>query len=931
VGKIDFDRINEAALSHYPDILHEWLPGGHMEGHEYRCGDLSGGQGDSLGVNTRTGKWGDFAAGQSGGDPVSLYAACFFNGDQGAAAKALADRLGLDTRPDPAPRPQQKTKATEKQTKEEYINVLPVPDDAGEPQNKHYRLGEPSARWPYLDAGGRLLGFVCRFDLPGGGKEVVPLIYGEGKTSGRRQWRWQSFDKPRPMYGLDRLAARQDANVVLVEGEKCADALQSLFPELAVVSWPGGGKAVKHCDFGPLAGRKVVAWPDFDAKRWPEKHRLAGQMMPYQNQPGPSAMLEILGAVSGRLAGARILTYKPGEVEDGWDCADAVAEGWTAERVMAFIQERMVDPAQNQNQSQNHEPDDAPPEPPESAGADYGGGGEDDYTPDGEFCLTDLSAPSVPFQCLGYDHGSYFYLPRGTRQVVELKACEHSQKQLMIIAPLQWWERNYPGRKGPAWGSAANAMFRHQEKLGIYSPTRVRGRGAWEDQGRSVLHLGDYLMVDGRRVGIDEIDSRHIYEASEPMNQGVDSSPLSPKETHHFAEFCKLLCWERPISSMLLAGWCVVAPICGALRWRPHIWVTGSAGSGKSWVMDNIVRPIVGPAALMVQGNTTEAGLRQSLKYDARPVLFDEAEGEDKEAQKRIKTVLELMRQASTETGAEILKGSTNGQVVRFRIRSCFAMSSIGVGLQQHADISRVTVLSLVRNDKPGATEDFKDLCRMAGRIITPDFCAGLRARAISMVPIIRKNADTFGQAAAEHLGSQRIGDQLGALLAGTYSLYKSSEVTLDEAREWVSKQDWSEQRAIEESRDEDRCMSAILEAVLRVQGDKAGHDLSIAELIERAANGSHNADVTPTIARDTLLRHGIRVETAGIYALQQCFIVANTHRGIEKILSNTPWQINWSRTLARIRGARTTENSIRFNGSKSRGVEIPLDYVVEG
>src|SRR5690606_24086785 len=42
-----------------------------------------------------------------------------------------------------------------------------------------------------------------------------------------------------------------------------------------VVAWPGGGKAVAKADWSPLAGRKVIIWPDADAQRDKE-----GAMLP---------------------------------------------------------------------------------------------------------------------------------------------------------------------------------------------------------------------------------------------------------------------------------------------------------------------------------------------------------------------------------------------------------------------------------------------------------------------------------------------------------------------------------------------------------------------------------------------------------------------------------------------------------------------------
>jgi hypothetical protein len=66
---------------------------------------------------------------------------------------------------------------------------------------RHQRLGTPSATWRYLDATGALLFAVCRFDPPRDRKQILPL------TCGRDGWRWRAPPAPRPLYGLDRLAA----------------------------------------------------------------------------------------------------------------------------------------------------------------------------------------------------------------------------------------------------------------------------------------------------------------------------------------------------------------------------------------------------------------------------------------------------------------------------------------------------------------------------------------------------------------------------------------------------------------------------------------------------------------------------------------------------------------------------------------------------
>lgn len=118
----------------------------------------------------------------------------------------------------------------------------------------------PSMVFPYRRLDGSLIGYVLRHELSDGGKET-PMVMFVCLPDGTECWCRYPFPKPRPLYGLDRLGdARQ---VIVVEGEKCRDALASTTFR-TVISWPGGTQGVKHCDWSPLAGRNVVIWPDAD-------------------------------------------------------------------------------------------------------------------------------------------------------------------------------------------------------------------------------------------------------------------------------------------------------------------------------------------------------------------------------------------------------------------------------------------------------------------------------------------------------------------------------------------------------------------------------------------------------------------------------------------------------------------------------------------
>lgn len=865
----DFEAVKAAALAAYPGLLHQWFPAGKVAGHEFKVGSLQGEPGDSMSINIRSGAWADFAAGDSGGDPISLYAA-LHRVSQAEAARELGAQLGIA---DPAadPKPAARSKGT-------WMPQHPVPETAAAPMASHKHHGTPARTWAYRDAEGRLLGYVCRFDLPDGSKEIIPQSYAV-HSDGRRSWRWLSFAKPRPLYGLDVIAAHPMTQVVVVEGEKAADAARILLPEAVVVTWPGGTNAAGLTDWGPLAGRKVVIWPDADP-------------------PGMKAAIKVAEILASTAAGVRI-AMPPDAVPEGWDAADARDEGWSADDARAWLKSSLATPDEARARNEEQPPE---PEPIE---------------------IGDMEADQWPFQPLGYDHGRYYYLAHGARQVLELSGAGHTSGQLLMLAPLQFWEREFPGRGGADWNSAANGLIRFSERAGVYEPTRIRGRGAWLDDGRSVLHMGDLLVVDGEMRSLADFKSRYIYEASAMIRVNLDE-PLSSSEAHEFVDLCKMLQWERPINALLLAGWCVLAPICGVLKWRPHIWITGGPGTGKTWVYENIVARMLGDIALSVASETTEAGLRSTLKTDARPVIFDEAEGENQRAQARIQNVMALMRQSSSETGAAIIKGSATGGSVAYRIRSMFAFASVAVGLQQQADQTRVTVLGLSvdgQTNSAARLEHFAKLQEVWASTLTKRYVERMHARIIRLIPVIQKNAETFALAGAKVIGTRRLGDQIGALLAGAYALHSSKEITLAEAEGWLEAQDWSDEAQLSEERDELQCLQRIMEHVVPVMVHKVRYDRSISELIH--ASWSRLDDfISADAADETLRRYGIRVDREGDEVL-----ISNAHTAIARILEGTPWSRNWGRILKRIDGARSA-GACRFPSGVQRVTSVPLTAI---
>jgi putative DNA primase/helicase len=165
----------------------------------------------------------------------------------------------------------------------------------------HTRYGKPSALWTYRNADGDVLGYIARYDPQGERKQIVPWTW-DGDRWGMGQW-----PAPRPLYGLQELAERPGAAVLVVEGEKAADAARRFAGPYVVVTWPAGAMAADKADWTPLTGRKVLLWPDAD-------------------EPGRKAMERVAQIIHERVSEVKVLEVS--DQPDGWDAADAEFTSW---------------------------------------------------------------------------------------------------------------------------------------------------------------------------------------------------------------------------------------------------------------------------------------------------------------------------------------------------------------------------------------------------------------------------------------------------------------------------------------------------------------------------------------------------------------------------------------------------------------------------
>lgn len=165
-------------------------------------------------------------------------------------------------------------------------------------------------RYDYGDS--KPAGYIIRTIDKKGKKQFYPIGLFEHPDDGL-VWAYGGLSNPRPLYNLPEILKEQDKPVLIVEGEKCAEAAKKLLKKFVVTTWVGGAKAVGQTDWGILEDREVFIWPD--------------------NDPGG---IEAAKEISSMLMNIETIKIKK-EWSEKWDIADEIEIGATEKELTNYI------------------------------------------------------------------------------------------------------------------------------------------------------------------------------------------------------------------------------------------------------------------------------------------------------------------------------------------------------------------------------------------------------------------------------------------------------------------------------------------------------------------------------------------------------------------------------------------------------------------
>lgn len=282
----------------------------------------------------------------------------------------------------------------------------------------HPKAGIAASRYLYHNQDGDPVLIANRFNMPDGTKFFMPFDVTLGE--------WKAPEN-RPLYNLDKITSANPAEpVVLVEGEKCADALIAL-GYLATATY-GGCNALHKADLSPLRNRTVTLWPDFDE---PGQSYVEKAYVTLRREYDASAKVIPISESLLRKVSLRSEVERDGNPPTyckGWDAADAVSSGWGKAQIDNLLSyAKLLEPANTNTKPVS--PDTAAPS-----------GDTTDIevwkTPDGE-----------PYATLGRD-GHFEHWPIGSSTFKNFLSYQHYQvtEKMLSQSALDDQRRTYEGQ-----------------------------------------------------------------------------------------------------------------------------------------------------------------------------------------------------------------------------------------------------------------------------------------------------------------------------------------------------------------------------------------------------------------------------------------------------------------------------------------------------
>ena len=573
----------------------------------------------------------------------------------------------------------------EKQQEKEY-QQKGLPKHIDEPYEQLSDTLILTNSYEYSDADGRLISMVGEYVSESTIKKIcyTPAERGGWWVCGPMNTALPEEDrriKKYPLYQLNRLLNSDSSEQVwFLDDERCVDAVSSGATDAPLCTASMVRGKPTQTDFSVLAGRRVC----LIASTSKESRTFMKGLGAYLNRNGCA------------------VKYVLPKGDGDFSIFDAIARGGATE-AMKWIRSIGVTEHDNKPESQTLLPPMAETE---------------------HFVVMGLIDDKVVFQL------------KKTYQVRTVKAANLlGEGVLLTLAPQNWW-LSQCGEKGltkPQRMSFADAIIRAAEQKGIFDvSSSLYGRGAAEIDGKVVFNVGDGILAEDddkmltKKIGFEHCKGE-IFIPGKVIT--VEDSKNAERYLRSMYDAVMSYRWQHENYGRAFVGWIVSAVIGGALDFRPMLWILAPAQTGKTYLLDRVMHPLLGNMLTPIS-DTSEAGLAYQMGKDSLPAYIDEFEpGAGMFSAQKWQSVLKLVRQATSGGGQRLRAAVGNQQtgVVTCQPRFSIFLSSIDRPNLSEADSSRFFFIRLRREP----VKDWPKLRHEFGKVLKRERCLAMRSHIV--------------------------------------------------------------------------------------------------------------------------------------------------------------------------------------------------------
>lgn len=488
---------------------------------------------------------------------------------------------------------------------------------------------------------------------------------------------------------------------------------------------------------------------------------------------------------------------------------------------------------------------------------------------------------------------TYFFIFDNVQKVQKKFAIKSFNKNEAVdLFTLDYLIANFGNQKGNdfIFLKAFDYILNESKEAGYWDESRVKKNGIWKIKNNVYFHDGDKLLKNNQPCELGPNDG-FLFPKNEFPYLKITDEEISLEEKKELIDLISRLSWKHDHCASVALGWIILAPLCGILSWRPHLWITGGFGSGKSTVKHLLLERLLKIFSVSLL-ETTPAGVRQMLNEYSVPFLLEEAESDDYDSMQKLRFFVKQVSNSSDAGSSRSVKGSSGGTHTEFELRFMAAFCSIHVNLIAPQYRSRFSILELVEDKHngfsgPGGTE------KRFEKLIDGDFSDRFLKWRLNRINLIMENYQTFYLEMKKNFSS-RFASQYGMTLSACWTFTYDKKALPENVMEFVNTmkdlQEVSDETSI---KNEANCFETLFSKKI-IDG---GHSHSIGEIVERIYRPhKFGDDIAKTDTFKKLLEvYGMK------FNREQALAICNAHSELKALFNGTPYVSGWRQHLIRL------------------------------